>query len=307
MLTFKPKDVIIIIKYRHKCVGKLPFYVIILLYDGMMPGGEENMHPEFGIKREKQNNLFYMEYTDDEGPFHFHSQIELYFVDDGEMEMLVNNHSRKLHAGELSVALSYDAHAYKTPESSGSSVFIIPSFMCEEFIAEVKCKRVSNPFITDRKVVRRIKEYIREINSGKLNPIAVKGYIYLILGIINDNLSFEQAEEAVDTRLSSGILFYINENFRENITLNSISAHFGFSPGYISRYFKACFNIGINRYITVIRLKNALALMRDKKNSFTYCAMESGFNSMRTFYRVFLQEFGCSPGEYLEDNKKLML
>ena len=257
------------------------------------------MQPEFGIKREKQNHLFYKEYTNDKCLFHFHSQIELYFVDGGEMEMLVNNHRKKLCAGELSVALSYDAHAYRTPSESKSSVFIIPSFMCEEFISEVKHKRVSNPFIGDREVIAKIKEYIHEITCKKPNHIKLKGYIYLILGLITENLSFEEAQEAVDTQLSSKILFYINENFRESITLNSIASHFGFSASYISRYFKSCFNIGINQYITVIRLKNALMLMHEEKHSLTYCALESGFNSMRTFYRVFASEFGCSPKEYI--------
>lgn len=262
------------------------------------------MHPEFGIKREKQNFLFYKEYTNDKCLFHFHSQIELYFVDGGEMEMLVNNHRRTLSAGELSVALSYDAHAYKTPKESSSSVFIIPSFMCEEFINEIRHKRVTNPFITDTLVTGRIKECIREINKGNLNHITLKGYIYLILGLVTENISFEEAEEAVDTKLSSRILFYINENFRENITLASIASHLGFSASYISRYFKSCFNIGINQYITIIRLKNALMLMHEEKHSLTYCALESGFNSMRTFYRVFAEEFGCSPKEYLTGEKK---
>lgn len=264
------------------------------------------MHPEFGIKREKQNHLFYKEYTNDKCLFHFHSQIELYFVDGGEMEMLVNNHSKTLHEGDLSVALSYDAHAYKTPKESKSSVFIIPSFMCEEFISEVRHKRVTNPYICDKSITSRIKDCIREINSGKLGHISQKGYIYLILGLVSENLSFENASEAVDTRLSSKILFYINENFREDITLASISAHLGFSASYISRYFKSCFNIGINQYIAVIRLKNALMLMHEKKHSLTYCALESGFNSMRTFYRVFASEFGCSPGEYMENSGNVL-
>jgi AraC-like DNA-binding protein len=40
--------------------------------------------------------------------------------------------------------------------------------------------------------------------------------------------------------------------------------------------------------------------MNEQKHSITHCAMESGFNSMRTFYRAFREEFGCSPGDYLD-------
>ena len=38
----------------------------------------------------------------------------------------------------------------------------------------------------------------------------------------------------------------------------------------------------------------------DKKHDITYCATESGFSSMRTFYRVFREEFSCSPRAYLQ-------
>ena len=68
---------------------------------------------------------------------------------------------------------------------------------------------------------------------------------------------------------------------------------------YNSRYFKNCFGIGLSRYITMVRLKNALMLMHEGKNTLTYCALESGFNSLRTFYRVFNEEFNSTPKEYI--------
>ncbi|MBQ7089957.1 MAG: helix-turn-helix transcriptional regulator, partial [Clostridia bacterium] len=38
--------------------------------------------------------------------------------------------------------------------------------------------------------------------------------------------------------------------------------------------------------------------MKDPQNSIMDCAFESGFSSVRTFYRAFAAEFGCSPKEY---------
>ena len=49
------------------------------------------MQAEFGIKRESNNSLFYKEWQNDKGVFHFHSQIELYFVNDGEMIVSVGD------------------------------------------------------------------------------------------------------------------------------------------------------------------------------------------------------------------------
>ena len=115
-----------------------------------------------------------------------------------------------------------------------------------------------------------------------------------------DKLFLESTTEPSDPALSSRILFYVNENYKSGITPAQISAHFGYSQSYISRYFKNCFNITLIKYLTIIRLKNAIMLMREQKYSMTYCSLESGFSSMRTFYRAFYTEFGCSPKEYIK-------
>jgi AraC-like DNA-binding protein len=115
------------------------------------------------------------------------------------------------------------------------------------------------------------------------------------------NVFFEKITEPSNPTLSSKILTYINENFKSGITPADISAHFGYSQSYISRYFKSCFNTTLVKYLTIIKLKNALLLMHEKKYSHTYCALESGFSSMRTFYRSFYNEFGCSPKEYFNE------
>ena len=122
----------------------------------------------------------------------------------------------------------------------------------------------------------------------------------MILGIILDSLRFEDVRETIDADLSTKILMYVNDNFTKNISLASVSAELGYNKSYISRYFKRSFCIGLTSYITMSRLKNALMLMHEGKNTLTYCALESGFNSVRTFYRAFSEEFNCTPGEYFE-------
>ena len=262
------------------------------------------MHPIFGINREKQNHLFYKEYTNTWGTFMFHSQIELHFVLEGEMNAWINNRHRVLKAGEMSVALSFDAHAYRTDGQSSTAMLIIPTYLCEEFIATIKNRRCSTPFILDKEVVAKILSYTREIaNADPANKIKIQGYVYVVLGMLMEHLSFEETDESFDPSFSSRILFYLDEHFKENLTTESIAIALGYSPSYLSRYFKSCFQIGIHQYLTIIRLKHAVMLLNEEKRSVTYCAMESGFNSMRTFYRAFEAEFGCSPGDYLKQIK----
>ena len=267
-----------------------------------MYGG--SMNAKFAIERERYNKLYYMEYENDQCLPHFHSQIELYFIENGEMDIIVNNNKKTLCKGELALSLSYDTHQYMTNEYSRSSVFIIPAYMCEKLQEVVRGKRVANPFISDPEVVELIKDCIFRINNEKLSELRLLGYIYVILGAIIENIDFEKTQQSIDADLSSKILFYLDSNFHDQISLNDLSGALGYSSYYISRYFKNCFKIGFNQYLTLLRLQKAVTLLSENQKNITYCAFESGFNSMRTFYRAFLKEFGVTPKEYINNLKK---
>ena len=258
------------------------------------------MELRFNVKRERENKLVVDTYQNDKCILQFHSPIEIYMVDEGEMEMLVNGKFRRLQAGEISVALSYDAHTYKTPDHSKSSIIQIPPHLCEEFVNAVQGKRLTSPFITDRVVYEKIKFYHTALQTEGSNRLQQLGYVYVVLGTLLESISLEVADKPVDFDLATKILFYINDNFRSNITPGSVARNLGYNQSYISRYFKACCGIPLVQYLTAVRLKNAVLLMHENKLDITDCAMESGFSSLRTFYRVFHEEFGCSPKTYLQ-------
>ncbi len=259
------------------------------------------MHAEFGIKRESNKNLFIGEWENDKGVFHFHSQIELYFVDEGEMDVFVNDRHTRLTAGEMSVALSYAPHGYATPEHSRSSTLIIPTDMCPEFLRATENKYASDPFIRDKERVDRIRDAFAALRSPELNDIERRGYIYLILGTVMSALELTPKEPLMESGVASRMLSYINAHYKEDITPASISLHFGYNQSYVSRFFKESFGIGLKKYLTILRLKNALMLMDGGRHGITYCALDSGFGSMRSFYRAFRDEFGCTPGEYMAE------
>lgn len=256
------------------------------------------MHAEFGIKRESDQNLFWRSWECDKGVFHFHSQIELYFIDEGEMDVFVNDGYTRLGAGEMSVALSYAPHGYATPKYSRSSTLIIPMHMCPEFVSATEHKRAAHPFIRDKDKVGRIRSAIEQMLRPGVNDIERRGYIYVILGIVMSALDLAPAT-SLDGGVASRMLSYVNENYKNDITPASISEHFGYNQSYISRFFRDSFGIGIKKYLTVLRLKNAVMLLDGGRHSITYCVLESGFGSVRSFYRAFKEEFGCTPKEYL--------
>ena len=258
------------------------------------------MQQKLNTLRERQSGLQMRNYENDYCLLQFHSAIEVYLVDSGEMEMWVNGNYRRLKGGEIAVSLSYDAHAYKTPEYSQSSAVFIPPVLCEEFINLTKDKRMKDPFIRNPEAYQKIKEYCVALEQTEDKPIKRLGYLNLILGVILEVAEFEEKDAPANFDLATKILLYVQTQFKEDISPVDIARHFGYHPSYIARYFKASCGIPLVQYLAAVRLRNAVMLMHERKYSISYCAMESGFSSMRTFYRCFQQEFSCSPKEYLK-------
>ena len=260
----------------------------------------DSMIATLSLERELKDEIQLISYEVGNGDIHFHSQIEICIVEQGRVEAFVNNAKKILQKGDIAIALSYNSHRYISNEHARYSVLILPRDMCEKFYSIIQTKNLSSPFICGSACNTQIMECLSHIKTENNNELLCLGYVYLMLGLIKEELSADSSKGNLDFELLSRLLIYVNENYNKNLTLNSISKAFGYHPVYISSYFKSELNIGIMRYVNVVRLKNAVLLMQQKKQSVTQIAMDCGFSSARTFYRVFRQEFCCSPKEYKE-------
>ena len=97
---------------------------------------------------------------------------------------------------------------------------------------------------------------------------------------------------------------YINEHFSEDIDADVLAGIAGFSKFHFSRLFKQYTGSTYYEYLTRRRIEMAEKLLIAPEMSITEVAMQSGFNSLSTFNRVFKNVKGCTPSEYKGMNKK---
>lgn len=258
------------------------------------------MQPYFNISREKSKQIGSFNYENDWCLLQFHSQIEICLILEGEMEAFIDGKRRRLQQGDISIALSFVPHAYKTPVHSRSSIIFIPTNLCKEFMELTENKRLNSPFVSNPEAYEKIKDYFSLLSDANTNDMKRRGLMYVILGTILENVTFEDIKKPTDTDLISKILFYINENYKSDISPAQIAEHFGYSQSHISRCFKAGCGVNLVKYIALIRLRHAVLLISDGEHNVTQCILESGFSSSTTFYRTFKNEFGCSPKEYIK-------
>ena len=264
------------------------------------------MHGYFNLNREKANKLTYghTRRNTSSTDVHFHSQIEVYLVRSGLVEVLINDKRRLLRGGEIAVSLSYDAHGYRTVGEADTMYLIIPTDIFSDFSSLLAHKRLGEPFIDDTETYTKVLSAMEELMVSK-NELSARGYVYIILGAILDLERLEQRDEPMDARFGAEMLIYIGKHFREELTLTDVATEFGYNPSYLSRYFKDTFGISFGKYLSTPRLREAVLLLKGGERNITECALESGFGSVRSFYRVFYEEFKCTPKEYLKNERML--
>lgn len=94
------------------------------------------------------------------------------------------------------------------------------------------------------------------------------------------------------------------DNFaNENLTIEDIVENFHISRSRIQHIFSENSNMGIKEYINFLRLRNAEQLLINTSLSVTEVALNSGFATLRTFNRQFLQKNGVTPTQFRSAQK----
>lgn len=91
---------------------------------------------------------------------------------------------------------------------------------------------------------------------------------------------------------------YIQNHFKEKVTIEDIAASVHLNGSYTSHLFRKTFGYTITDYITYVRLENAKVILSDPSSNINDAAMESGFSDVSYFSRVFKKIEGLSPREY---------
>ena len=107
----------------------------------------------------------------------------------------------------------------------------------------------------------------------------------------------ERAEQTGDPKLRQ-VLSYINEHFRESLTVEALAERFYMSPYHFMRQFKAQTGSTVHAYVRQKRLMNAARLLREGVPA-ARAAAESGYGDYSAFHRAFKESFGVSPGKMM--------
>jgi AraC family transcriptional regulator len=115
--------------------------------------------------------------------------------------------------------------------------------------------------------------------------------------------SFESTAHRLDHARLRRVLDYISVHLADEITVAELARVSGLSTFHFARMFTLVVGISPNRYVSRLRLEQAMADVAAGKLSLAQIAFKSGFSSQASFTRAFRRATGITPGEYRSDRR----
>jgi len=232
---------------------------------------------------------------------HLHSQVELILVEEGEVNITLGDTSYCIHSGEAVIIFPNVVHSYVTKEYAVTSTILFDLELSGDFSGKLTKYHCINPELESSNLhpditycINRIMELNAELEQHHL----LKGYFMIVLSRIFENITIEKIRHTDDLDVTQKTLLYLTENFKERLTLEGVAKKMGVSKYYLSHIFSQKIGCGFNQYINSLRIGMAQHLLGNPDISIADIAFECGFESLRTFNRVFKEYAGSSPSGY---------
>lgn len=240
-------------------------------------------------------------------PSHFHKKPEITYLTEGCCKSVINQTEFFAEKDDILYVPEYYPHSYETTEDAHRLVVVpVPEFKTD---VDNLLSNKTFPCLLDDKEYNRTKilpllqEILSDQNNSNIKFTAKKMILKSYTGVFYGKLYDKYGNRLVDRKKQietlTNILIYLDENYKNNISLESLSDKFGYNKFYFSKLFNACVGDNLKNHVNNIRVQNFTKIYaEDTSANIMNLALSLGFDSMPSFYRAFKRFYHCSPKEY---------
>ena len=236
---------------------------------------------------------------------HFHASIELVYVISGVMTAIINGQTYAVRQGHLLLVSSYAVHAYRTEENEQNVVVVMTIPL--PFVPTLQKKLNKMAFakaIYDARQDEEISTLMPMLSQylQSYDEIAGQGFSYAILGLLSSRVGLVDQPSNQQSGLMRDVLIYLQENYQQQLRMESLARHFGYSKSRFSRLFHDHLGCSMIEYLSALRCRQAAQLLLEKDMTMLDVAMGVGFECLRTFYRAFKSYYHMTPTQYVKNH-----
>ena len=239
---------------------------------------------------------------------HIHQFSEMVYVMNGSLKAKIDNVDYNINAGEIAIITPFQIHEFMSEESVEFYMCVFSNNCVPNYHVDIDFfhNRERSVFAASPSLKMQIKDMLGEIKhplniSGTDVPRKIKSVFYSAFSEFCD-----KSPNIVTTKKNdvlSALFLYLNEHYKEKITLKSIGQALGYNPKYISQCLSVLPDMSFPTILNSLRIDNAKKLLLSSNFKMIDIAYECGFESEQSFYRTFLKIAGMTPGEYRKIRK----
>ncbi|MBQ9729992.1 MAG: helix-turn-helix transcriptional regulator, partial [Clostridia bacterium] len=128
-----------------------------------------------------------------------------------------------------------------------------------------------------------------------------KSFVYSVIAAFEKNREYHPRTKGQDVLLE--MLLLTETLYTSECNLSIIANKLGYDYAYLSKLFKRKVGIPFNTYLNLLKINNAKNLILTTEKSITEISVLCGFESLRTFNRVFLSFVGINPTQFRKNLK----
>ena len=257
------------------------------------------------VEIEKRSQKTNMNMTE----FQSHNFFELYFLMSGDRELFVENKLFLLTPGTFCVIPPY--HIHKT---EGGPYTRINIYVSNDMLNELEIKHLARlsegvAYAFNAEQAAFVYDLLEIARGDHIGDSAVRqNYMHSFIKALVSYLGVQDLSPVTPfgsspshTRNDAAVLkiaAYINEHYRESITLQLLSDKFFMSKNTLCKRFRSAMDISVMQYVTYVRMNKAKMYLTTTSKGMDEVAEQSGFPSANYFSFIFKKSFGISPTEY---------
>lgn len=246
------------------------------------------------------------------GSYHYnwHKELELFWLLNGKVEINVNGEIKSLQEDGLYLINSNIGHATFATDSNTMAMrmHVDPSFFIQQGIDLAKGKfKLSTVDNDNNSKFKELRYYLaklhQEFEEKTDNTFIINAIFYRITSIMIYFFN-EEIEDYIPTSaytensdIIKEVIYYIENNYKKDISLNILSTKFNYTPAYLSKIIKDELGINYYEYLTRCRLRHAVSKLT-QEGKIGDIALNSGFSDVRAFNLMFKKHFGITPSRY---------
>lgn len=235
---------------------------------------------------------------------HLHKSMECIYVTEGTLELGIGQELYHMEKYDFAIVFPELIHHYQVFDSRNCrAIYLLSSpSLTGGYLQTIQhlCPKV--PVISANCVHSDIPYALRSLLNlpPKDNQAHVlwQAYTQIILARSLPHFLLIEKNAVGSNDIIYRTVAYIAAHFTEDFSLTQMAESLGYSQYALSRVFSSTFHCNFNSYLNNIRMDYACSLLRYTNQTITEASINAGFGSLRTFNRVFRDQYKMSPRDY---------